>query len=129
MTGFDSKRKVALEKLDDDDAQGYIAQFEEALQKEYQRGYDAGKASQPEQEPVASYLPEMSIPNFSARVALGAPDYIDLRNGWRPLYTTPAQRPWVGLTDEEMSEIAAQGHQRWKEHAQAIDAALRSKNT
>ena len=52
MTGFTSKRKVTLDKLDDDDAQGYIAQFEEALQKEYQRGYDAGKASQPEQEPT-----------------------------------------------------------------------------
>ena len=42
--------------------------------------------------------------------------------------TTPPKRPWVGLTDEEMSEIAAQGHQRWKEHAQAIDAALQEKN-
>ena len=46
----------------------------------------------------------------------------------QPLYTTPPKRPWVGLTDEEMSEIAAQGHQRWKEHAQAIDAALQEKN-
>ena len=24
-----------------------------------------------------------------------------------PLYTTPPQRPWVGLTDEEMSDIVA----------------------
>ena len=42
MTGFNSKRQATADKLDDDDAQGYIAQFEEALQKEYQRGYDAG---------------------------------------------------------------------------------------
>ena len=53
MTGFDSKRQATADKLNDDDAQGYIAQFDDALQKEYQRGYDAGKASQPEQEPVA----------------------------------------------------------------------------
>ena len=59
-----------------------------------------------EHEPVASYLPEMSIPNFSARVAWGAPDHIDLRNGWRPLYTTPPQRTWVGLTDEQRINIS-----------------------
>ena len=58
MTGFTSKRQATADKLDDDDAQGYIAQFEEALQKEYRRGYDAGKASQPEQEPVALVLAE-----------------------------------------------------------------------
>jgi len=72
MTGYQSKRAAALDeegmylvhhtkgrvfdKLgnkvndDDDDAQGYIAQYESALQKEYQRGYDAGKAAQPAQE-------------------------------------------------------------------------------
>ena len=43
--------------------------------------------------------------------------------------TTPPKRPWVGLTEDEMSEIAAQGHQRWKEHAQAIEAKLKEKNT
>jgi hypothetical protein len=51
MTGFNSKRNMAQDKLDDDDAQGYIAQYESALKKEYQRGYEAGKAAQPEQEP------------------------------------------------------------------------------
>ena len=72
MTGYQSKKAAALDeegmylvhhtksrvfdKLgnkindDDDDAQGYIAQYESALQKEYQRGYDAGKAAQPAQE-------------------------------------------------------------------------------
>ena len=40
----------------------------------------------------------------------------------------PVPRPWVGLTDEERSEIAAQGHQRWKEHAEAIEAKLKEKN-
>lgn len=27
MTGFESKRKMAQDKLDDDDAQGYIAEY------------------------------------------------------------------------------------------------------
>ena len=39
-----------------------------------------------------------------------------------------AQRTWVGLTDDEKADIAAQGHQRWKEHAQAIEAKLKEKN-
>ena len=37
-------------------------------------------------------------------------------------------RPWVGLTDEDRAEIAAQGHQRWKEYAEAIEAKLKGKN-
>jgi len=45
MTGFQSKRAAALDKLDDDDSQMYIAEYKAALQKEYQRGYDAGKAA------------------------------------------------------------------------------------
>ena len=58
MTGYKSKKAAALDEdgmylvhhtkrkdEDDDDAQGYIAQYESALQKEYKRGYDAGKAA------------------------------------------------------------------------------------
>jgi hypothetical protein len=85
MTGFDSKRQATADKLDDDDAQGYIAQFDDALQKEYQRGYDAGKASQPEQEPVAT----MKMLHT----------YGD---------TTPPERPWVGLTEANMKVLIEQ---------------------
>jgi hypothetical protein len=28
------------------------------------------------------------------------------RVGWKPLYTTPPQRTWVGLTEEEKKKIA-----------------------
>ena len=84
--------------------------------------------AQPVQEPVASYLPEMSIPNFTARVAWGAPDHIDLRNGWRPLYTTPAQRPWVGLTDEEIS-VLSKGHMTRNGFARNVLAKSKEKNT
>lgn len=40
----------------------------------------------------------------------------------------PPQREWVGLTKEEVSEIAAQGHQRWLEFYYAIEAKLKQKN-
>ncbi len=54
MTGFNSKRQAAQAKLDDDDAQGYIADYEAALKIAYEIGFaDGKKAAQPEQEPVA----------------------------------------------------------------------------
>tara|TARA_R110002126_G_scaffold10830_4_gene49399 strand:+ start:2415 stop:2765 length:351 start_codon:yes stop_codon:yes gene_type:complete len=38
-----------------------------------------------------------------------------------------AQRPWVGLTDEQRSQLVTL-HHGWNEYGQAIEAALRSKN-
>jgi hypothetical protein len=49
MTGFDSKRQAAKAKLDDDDAQGYIADYEAALKIAYEIGFENGKKAQPEQ--------------------------------------------------------------------------------
>ena len=45
------------------------------------------------------------------------------------LYTTPPQRTWVGLTDEEISDIAINNPPMVHEFARAIEAKLRSKNT
>ncbi len=52
------------------------------------------------------------------------------RMGWKAavahyeLATPPAAQPApVPLTDEQISEIAAQGHKRWLEFARAIEAA------
>ena len=41
--------------------------------------------------------------------------------------TTPPPRPWVGLTDEQRSQLVTL-HHGWNEYGQAIEAALRSKN-
>lgn len=43
MTGFESKRQAAQAKLDDDDAQVYIAEYEAALLVSYQSGFADGK--------------------------------------------------------------------------------------
>jgi len=89
-------------KNDDDDSQMYIAEYEAVLQKEYQRGYEASKAAQPEQEPVAWQF--MNGSTFRKR---RPEDFSDLAPDgfpyWKPLYTTlpVAKRPWVGLTHEE----------------------------
>jgi len=45
MTGFESKRNAAQDKLQGDDAQGYIAEYEEALLISYQSGFADGKRS------------------------------------------------------------------------------------
>ena len=76
MTGYESKRAAARDKLEDDDT----------LTIAYQSGYyDGKKAAQPAQEHVAWM-------------------YND-DNELVPLFTAPPQRPWVGLTEEEFDEL------------------------
>ena len=87
MTGFDSKRRMALAKLpddDDDDTQVYG----DALTAAYQRGFADGKKA--------------------------------------------TQRPWVGLTEDEISLIVAEcSLMSPSDHyfAQAIEAKLKERNT
>ena len=50
-----------------------------------------------------------------------------LLNG-QPLYTTPPQRQWVGLTDEDRQELAAEQHS-WEGLCSAVEAKLKEKNT
>ena len=47
-----------------------------------------------------------------------------------PLYMTPPQRTWVGLTDEERNEILDSNKPSWERHiANMIEAKLKDKNT
>jgi len=54
---------------------------------------------------------------------------------WKPLYTAPPQRTWVGLMDEEQSFVYDQvkqivgGKPFWVKFADAIEAKLKEKNT
>ena len=43
MTGYESKKHMAQDKLDDDDAQVYIPEYEGTLTIAYQSGYYDGK--------------------------------------------------------------------------------------
>jgi hypothetical protein len=46
-----------------------------------------------------------------------------------PLYTTPPQRTWVGLTIEEKRQLFdREDYQGWLDYINAIEAKLRSKN-
>jgi hypothetical protein len=53
--------------------------------------------------------------------------------GLEPLYTTPQQRTWVGLTDEEIWQTAMDctigGDLHADKFAKAIEAKLKEKNT
>jgi hypothetical protein len=44
-----------------------------------------------------------------------------------PLYTTPPQRDWVGLTDEDRQELAAEQHS-WDGLCFAVEKKLKDKN-
>ena len=81
--------------------------------------------AQPEQEPVAW----MDIDEKGA--AYGLRFWHEPENRHEvPLYTTPPQRTWVGLTDDEMHECA--GEYPWTptglKCCRAIEAKLRTKN-
>lgn len=52
--------------------------------------------------------------------------------GWIPLYTSPqpAQRTWVGMTDEEKRQLfEREDYQGWLDYINAIEAKLKEKNT
>ena len=80
--------------------------------------------AQPEQEPAAWMDKDGDV--LSASVIDG--------NGLRniPLYTTPPQRTWVGLTNEEIYKIHIESGgyvlNGW-EYERAIEARLKEKNT
>jgi hypothetical protein len=137
MTGFESKRQAAQAKLDDDDAQVYIAEYEAALLVSYQSGFaDGKKAAQPEQEPVAwrtfdgeggyDYRTYDDNENYHDEWGKRNPNHKE----WvEPVYTTPpaAQRPWVGLTDEDRRKFAAAQY-GWEDLLIAAEAKLKERN-
>jgi len=84
--------------------------------------------AQPEQEPVAwlqiclAPLHEGDVIARTTKPTKWNPEW------WRfePLYTTPPQRTWVGLSDEERQEIALEIP---IDAVSITEAKLRSKNT
>ena len=89
---------------------------------------------EPEQEPFAYVNVEKRRLEFAHDyVKWDTPTTIKLDK--IPLYTTPPQRTWVGLTDEEIDVIDEatwdEDHKSWGIHdfARAIEAKLKEKNT
>ena len=78
--------------------------------------------AQPEQEHVAWMTQARNFIHLSESTEAEAKVY-----GWKAVYTY-LQRRWVGLTDEERSELVTL-HHGWNEYGQAIEAKLKEKNT
>ena len=94
----------------------------EALEKMAENARELGLDYEPEQEPVA-------WAKFSAKGniidLLSEPD-----DDYTPLYTTPPQRTWVGLTYEEQRELYKKHEMDgWGHFYNAIEAKLKEKNT
>jgi hypothetical protein len=73
----------------------------------WDKKYPDDKKAQPVQEPVAWLEPEWGeriCPEVGYEVTMTDDHPRDL--GWIPLYTTPPQRPWAGLTDDQFLEAA-----------------------
>ena len=52
------------------------------------------------------------------------------KGAWNPLYTTPQQRTWIDLTDDEMLMIYGQQHEGKKYSlGRMVQQALKEKNT
>ena len=118
MTGYESKRAAARDKLEDD-RRAYYEKFDD-LYAVYLNGvYDGKKAAQPAQEPVAwlckadknglfglptadkackDCFPVYAAPPQPAQepVTWAGVDF--------DINTTPPQRPWVGLTEKEITK-------------------------
>ena len=77
--------------------------------------------AQPEQEPLAW------ISTGTARMIHWTSDKPAYGDDWVPLYITPPQRTWVGLTDEDDLDWEEGGS--LKDLVKAIETKLKEKNT
>jgi hypothetical protein len=68
----------------------------------YQPLYTTPPAAQPEQEPVAYYHPRNGF-YWAKPTSIFAPTVVDVQP--MPLYTSPAQREWQSLTDEDWEKV------------------------
>jgi len=142
MTGYDSKRQMAANKLwdrpsvafdewwnGDNDESTNPFRLESGAYWAW-AGWKAALA-QPAQEPVAWMSEENDCIFFDA----DKPNPMDYEF-WTPLYTVPPKRKWVGLTDEEIDAIYWQHENHCGEYKvsiwpyeRAIEAKLKEKNT
>ena len=87
---------------------------------------------QPEQEPVAWGFQNTGITGSNRWMYLRETIPTDDQYRgvfWMPLYTAPPQREWVGLTDEELLDIADMAYANDLELLQTLQAKLKEKNS
>ena len=89
-----------------------------------------GPAAKPKHEPIFWYRPVGEDGGYEGPIHNGAIDKVRKLSGvWKPLYTTPPQRTWVGLTDDEIFEIHKQvDSMQYLTFGHAIEQRLKEKN-
>jgi hypothetical protein len=113
-----------------DKGRDYEEGFVDGMQHQMQSSVDkaVNRMAQPEQEPVA-YLCENAVGHKYFRWKKPSSTYKPIA-----LYTTPPQRTWVGLTDEEIADCAEKMEASdptdsfWREFFRGIEAKLKEKN-
>ena len=130
MTGYQSKKAAAQDKLlDDDDTQVY-KDHGDALTAAYMSGYhDGKKAAQPEQEPIEAWPCIIETADFeenTVTLTMQCTNYkVSAGKHW--LSTNTLQRTWVSLTDEEIWALH-DGYLNPVEFVRAVLAKLKEKN-
>jgi hypothetical protein len=113
MTGYESKKAAAIAKT---------------IDEVNWADHEPDGLAQPAQEPAAWITPDGG--GFRIRFS---PPTNKVPLGWDAFYTTPPQRPWVGLTNEIIENIFQSAADADEEthirFARAIEQHLKSKNT
>jgi hypothetical protein len=130
MTGYKSKRAAAQDKLKcqcslSTKLVGSGCQY---CNPEYMDDHSEdilNMAAQPAQEPVAWMNPSWIDPDTRGWQS-DSFESIPIE-GWLPLYTAPPQRPWVGLTRDEVLGIE-EITKHPLDFYRAIEAALKERN-
>jgi hypothetical protein len=110
MTGYQSKKAAAL----DEDGM-YLVHH-----------------TQPAQEPVAWMYQSSDEFGWRDEIQFVQPPNHPVFRNVVALYTTPPQRPWVGLTPEEILDLFDLNNvygSKWIEFARAVETKLKEKNT
>jgi hypothetical protein len=80
------------------------------------------------QEPVFWYRPVAQPGGYEGPLHNSVFEKVRKESGsWKPLYTTPQQRPWVGLTEEDREKFD-EDQLGWNDLLTAADAKLKEKN-
>jgi hypothetical protein len=111
----------------------------EAKPKNFTGTWNAGQRPAPVQEPVKldvlaafdAYARQLTYKNHKAEPKHFPNSYPWFEAGYKAASNTPpaAQRQWVGLTDEDRTEIRREHYARTLPLMDAVEAKLKEKNT
>jgi hypothetical protein len=128
--GYQAKRKMAADKLQENvplyaskTAFGGWREFA----SDYERGFIDGMQKQA-QSSVAKAVNQMAQPAQEPIYKITVFDNAHPKGIPLEDWAQPAQRPWVGLTDDELADLWYKELLDWMEFARAVKQLLKEKN-